>query len=205
MPPAFSAEEKLRISEVLLDSGLRAFTTQGLRKTSIEDLVRPAGIAKSSFYLFFDSKETLYLELMLRQVSQVKSRVIDGALLRGVDTRDSLRLFLRATIDELSTNPLYRRLMTHPEELQAVARRLEPHRMRALADNPVTALSDFVERRRAEGELIDADPAVIVGVLRAVLLLPAHVAELGEHYPAIVDLLIDLVAAGLTSKEDESA
>lgn len=202
MPPAFSAEEKARIGESLLDSGLRAFTTQGLRKTSIEDLVRPAGIAKSSFYLFFDSKEALYLELMLRQVSQVKSRVVDGALLRGVDTRDSLRLFLRAAVEELSTNPLYRRLMTHPEELRAVARRLEPRRMRALADNPVAALSDFVDRRRAEGALLDADPDVIVGVLRAVLLLPAHEEELGEHYQAVVDLLIDLVAAGLTPKEE---
>lgn len=203
MPPAFSAQEKARISELLLDTGLRAFTTQGLRKTSIEDLVRPAGIAKSSFYLFFDSKEALYLELLLRQQKQVKSRVVDGALLRGADARDSLRLFLRATIEELSTNPLYRRLMTRPEELRAVARRLDPHRMSALEDNPVTALDDFVERHRAEGALIDADPAVIVGVLRAVLLLPAHEDELGEHYPAVADLLIDLVAAGLTSKQEE--
>ena len=69
MPPAFSTEERARITRVLMDNGQRLFTTQGLRKTSLDDLVRPAGIAKSSFYSFFDSKEALYLELMMAQVS----------------------------------------------------------------------------------------------------------------------------------------
>ncbi|MQA88196.1 MAG: TetR family transcriptional regulator [Streptosporangiales bacterium] len=207
MPGPFTAEEKARITRLLLDTGFRLFTTQGLRKTSLDDLVRPAGIAKSSFYLFFDSKEALYLELMIGQAAEVKRRVVDQALLRGTDTRDSLRRFLRATVDELATNPLYSRLMTHSEEMEAVTRRLDADRMARLAhnaDNPVTALADFVGQRHAEGALIDADPSVVVGVLRAVLLLPLHVEQLGaDLYPRILDLLIDIVAAGLTSgKED---
>ena len=71
MPTPFSAEERARITERLLETGRRLFTTQGLRKTSLDDLVAPAGIAKSSFYAFFDSKEALYLELMLRQAPEL--------------------------------------------------------------------------------------------------------------------------------------
>ncbi len=88
MPPAFTAEEKARITALLLETGAKLFTGQGLRKTSLEELMAPTGVAKSSFYVFFDSKEALYLELMLRQSGEVKRRVVDSALLSADDPRE---------------------------------------------------------------------------------------------------------------------
>ncbi|MGW0479336.1 TetR/AcrR family transcriptional regulator [Nonomuraea sp. NPDC003214] len=202
MPPAFSAEEKARITAVLLETGQRLFTSQGLRKTSLEELMAPTGVAKSSFYVFFDSKEALYLELMLRQTGEVKRRVIDDGLLGARDTREGLRRFLRATLAELSANPLWRRLMTHPEEMQAVARKLDPARVSAIADNPATALGAYVTARQADGELVAADPAVVIGVLQCVLLVPMFADRLGDPdlQARVLDLLIDLVTAGLTPR-----
>lgn len=204
MPPAFSAEEKARITTLLLESGRALFTTRGLRKTSLEELVAPAQIAKSSFYQFFDSKEALYLELMMGRMAEVKRRVVDEALLGTPDVREGLRRFLRATIAELTTDPLYGRLMTHPEEMAAVARKLDPETVTAAPDNPVTALYEAVTDKHGRGELIDTDPAVIVGVLQAVLLLPMNADRLAspDLYPKILDLLIDIVAAGLTPRRE---
>ncbi|MHA6630628.1 TetR/AcrR family transcriptional regulator [Pseudonocardia sichuanensis] len=203
MPPAFSTAEKARISRLLLETGHQLFTTQGLRKTSLEELVAPAGVAKSTFYLFFDSKESLYLELMLRQTARVTRKVIDEALLSTPDPREGLRRFLRATLDELSTNPLWRRLMTHPEEMQAVARKLDPARVTGMAENPVTALHDHIAARQAKGEIVGDDPAVVIGVLQTVLLVPMNAERLGDpdRHPQILDLLIDIVATGLTPEK----
>lgn len=199
MPAAFSTVERDRITGLLLETGQHLFTTQGLRKTSLDDLVRPAGIAKSSFYTFFDAKESLYLELVVRQLDQIKTRVIDDGLLAGSDLRDGLRRFLHATVAELASNPLYRRLMTHPEEMRAVARRVDAQRLAAVANNPMTALTDYLTHSSAD---LTAEPAVVVGVLQAVLFVPMHAEDLGAAYPQILDLLIDLVAAGLTSKDN---
>ncbi|MEV4088453.1 AAA family ATPase, partial [Nonomuraea fuscirosea] len=44
-----------------------ATTRAGLLPAPLRDLVAGTGIAKSTFYVFFDSKEALYLELMLAQ------------------------------------------------------------------------------------------------------------------------------------------
>ncbi|MFF0869009.1 TetR/AcrR family transcriptional regulator [Nonomuraea sp. NPDC050227] len=199
MPPAFTAEEKARITALLLANGEKLFTGQGLRKTSLEELMAPTGVAKSSFYVFFDSKEALYLELMLRQTGEVRRRVIDGALMSADDPREALRRFLHATVEELSVNPLWRRLMTHPEEMQAVARKLDPERVAAMSGSPAAALTEYVTARRAAGELVDAEPAVIIGVLQCVLLVPMFAERLGDPdlHPRIIDLLIDIVAAGL--------
>lgn len=203
MPPAFSAQERARITDLLLETGYRLFTEQGLRKTSLDELVAPAGMAKSSFYQFFDSKEALYLELMLQEAGSVKQRVIDEALHSTPDTREALRRFLRATLDELDTNPLWRRLTTHPDEMQAVARKLDADRVAAMADNPATALAAYIEDGQRDGELVGTDPAVVVGVLQTVLLVPLYAERLGDpaRYPQIIDLLIDIVTAGLTRQK----
>lgn len=202
MPPAFSTEEKARITQQLLDNGYELFTRQGLRKTSLEELVVSTGMAKSSFYQFFDSKEALYLELMTRKTGAIKKKVIDNALYASDDTRDSLRRFLRATLDEVATNPLWRRLMTHPEEMTSVARKADRQRAAAASDTPATALVDYVTGKHRDGQLIDAPPEVIIGVLRTVLLVPLYADRLGDSatYQKTLDLLIDLVTAGLTSR-----
>ncbi len=111
---------------------------------------------------------------------------------------------MRATIEELTVNPLWRRLMTHPEEMQAVARKLPPERVAAMSDSPVAALTEYVAAQRAQGELVAAEPAVIIGVLRCVLLVPMFAERLGDPalYPKILDLLIDIVTSGLARHED---
>ncbi|GAB3707003.1 TetR/AcrR family transcriptional regulator [Nocardiopsis oceani] len=203
MPPTFTPKERERVTGLLLETGLRLFTTQGLRKTSLAELVAPAGIAKSSFYVFFDSKEALYLTLMERRTGKVRKRVIDDALLSTPDTREALRRFLHATVAELSTDPLYRRLATHPEEMAAVAWKVSADPHSAGPDSPLTELHAFITARQAEGELVGADPAAIVGAIQSVLLLPMNTEHLAspEHYPQTLDLVIDLVASGLTATE----
>jgi len=204
MPPAFSPQEKARITDLLLGSGEALFTTRGLRKTSLEELVAPAGIAKSSFYVFFGSKEALYLELMLRRMADVRRRVIDEALTSTDDTEEALRRFLRATLGVLDTDPLYRRLMTHPEEMDAVLRKADPARLDGFSDNPVHALNAFVTAGLEDGQLAPAPPAAVVGVLQAVMLLPMNADRLASpgSYQQTLDLLIDIIARGLTARRE---
>lgn len=204
MPRGFTAEERARITRALLDAGRDLFTDRGLRKTSLDELVAPAGIVKSTFYQFFDSKESLYLRLMLDEAGAVKAQVVDRALLSTDDTREALRRFLHATVDVLENNPLWRRLVTDPEELASVAARLDPEQVAALgADDPSAALVDYVADRQRRGELVGDDPAVVVGALQSVLLLPLNTQHLGDTYRQSLDLLVDLVATGLTTTEGD--
>ncbi|WP_339821966.1 TetR/AcrR family transcriptional regulator [Paenibacillus sp. FSL R7-0216] len=62
--PRFSEKEKKRIKEKLLTEGERLFTTYGMKKVTIDDLVEATGIAKASFYTFYESKEYLYLDIV---------------------------------------------------------------------------------------------------------------------------------------------
>jgi hypothetical protein len=70
--------------------------------------------------------------------------------------------------------------------------------------NPAAALTEFLAREQKAGRLIDAEPAVLIRVLRAVLVLPMHTEEPGDdHFPQILDLVIELAAGGLTTKGNQ--
>jgi AcrR family transcriptional regulator len=63
MPRGFSEQERSIIREKLLLAGQELLARHGVRKTSVDELVRAVGISKGAFYAFFDSKETLFLTL----------------------------------------------------------------------------------------------------------------------------------------------
>jgi AcrR family transcriptional regulator len=205
MARAFSDEEKAHIRQRLLEIGRDLFVRQGLKKTSIEDLTRPAGIAKSSFYLFFDSKEALYLELMMQDASGVEERVM-GASFHSTDTmREGIARFLHAVVHEIETNQLTRRFVTQPEELELLARQFSPEQLAAKRQSSLALLLPFIRQGQARGEVIDGDPEIIAGAIRSITLLVLHKDDIGqEAFPAVMDLLIDLIARGVTSTETQA-
>lgn len=63
MPQAFTDQQMTEIREKLFQSACRKAVETGVRKTSLESLSQDAGISKSTFYKFFESKEILFLKV----------------------------------------------------------------------------------------------------------------------------------------------
>jgi AcrR family transcriptional regulator len=181
-------------------AGREQFARQGLKKTSIEDLTRPAGIAKSSFYGFFGSKEELYMELLMEERGRLRGEI--SAVSLAGNGRDAVERFLRAVVREFETNPLTRRLATHPEEWQAVTRRVPPEVMKANVEDSTDAVSYFIRAGQEAGVVSDGDPEILAGVIRSVVVLTIHKDDIGrEIYPAVLEKMIQLVATGLSREE----
>ncbi len=197
--PSFGAQERVRIETELRRTAARLFAAQGLRKTTLDELVASAGIVKSSFYAFFDSKESLYLDLMLGQIDDVRAR-LPALSTPGTNPAGDLRALLRQIVDVLETDPLYRRLISNPDDMARVASKLGHERAAEVHHRLVAPLLDLIERGQHHGGLVAADARVVLGVLQAVLLVPVHAAEFGQQlYRLVLDLLIDSVVTGLTS------
>jgi AcrR family transcriptional regulator len=193
----FDSAERQRITHVLLESGEVLFATQGLRKTSLAELVAPAGIATSSFYSFFPAKEALYLELMVRRAPAI-GRQLEQALEKR-PVRSALVALMRTTARILEDDPLYRRLLTHPDELAAVGRRLGPEQLQRIEPHLLRPLTEFIKRAQRAGELVHAPPLVVVSVLRTVGLVVMNRADYGEAYRQVLDLTIESLATGLVT------
>ena len=94
MPPIFSEIDKVKIRKRLLEIGLSVIKTKGFKKMSIDEVVKECGIAKGTFYHFFESKETYVSALIEEQEKVWKEQMISGVKSYGKLTLEqAVRIF----------------------------------------------------------------------------------------------------------------
>ena len=79
MARSFTEREKENIRKKLQDFCKQSWTQYGYKKTSVDELCKQAGISKGAFYLFFESKEALFCEVLCsvqEQICNAASEVI---------------------------------------------------------------------------------------------------------------------------------
>ncbi len=98
MPRAFSKQEKEQIRQRLLGAGQKQFTTYGLKKTNVQELAAAAGISKGAFYLFYESKEALLMDLMEQAEASYRQQVLAAVDSPGPSARERLYSILRTAV-----------------------------------------------------------------------------------------------------------
>ncbi len=199
MPRAFTAVEKETIRERLLQAGRDCFTRYGLKKTTIEDLTGPAGIAKASFYLFFDSKEALYVQIMFDEMPAMMRRLAEASYETTDDAREALVLLMTATVHEIETNPFSKVALDNPDELLRMAQALDFDEILERAHALFVPLAEWFMEKQAAGEIIAGDPQELIYALGMIKLLPINRDRIPEPlYERMYELMPQVIADGLT-------
>lgn len=74
-----SQEKKLKKEKKLLESAFELFMTKGINNTAINDIVKKAGVAKGTFYLYFKDKYDIIDLIILRKSSMILKEGIQKA------------------------------------------------------------------------------------------------------------------------------
>lgn len=106
-------EENKQLKQTnLMDTAFHLFTSQGLTKTSISDIVERAGVAKGTFYLYFKDKYDLHEKLVVHKVEQIFRHAMEHS---GYETLEGREDKLLAIVDDilfqLQGNPILLRFL----------------------------------------------------------------------------------------------
>src|SRR5258708_12818157 len=74
MPKTSAAAKEARRTQIL-DAAVRCFAQTGYYATTIEDVVRETGLSRGALYLYFPSKEALYLAISDRCNSAMQAPI----------------------------------------------------------------------------------------------------------------------------------
>jgi len=100
-------ENKLLKKNNLMDTAFQLFTSQGLAKTSISDIVERAGVAKGTFYLYFKDKYDLHEKLVIHQSEQLFQHALEQSGYQNAETSaDKLIAIIDDILYQLQKNPL---------------------------------------------------------------------------------------------------
>ena len=199
MPKTFTEKEKEIIRNTLIQKGRDLFSVYGLKKTSITELTKSAGIAQGTFYNFFDSKEELYFEIL--EIEESKSeQFLDEILKSSHSSKEAIKKIIKGTFELFETNPLIRRIYDSGD-YELLVRKLPPEKLEDHQKEDTTRVLNLIMHMQQKNELIETRPEVIAGLLRAIIMLYFHQDEIGrEVYPEVIDLLADVVADGLVKE-----
>ncbi|MCK4682903.1 TetR/AcrR family transcriptional regulator [Candidatus Bipolaricaulota bacterium] len=199
MPRAFTEVEKEKIRERLFAAGRSCFTRYGLKKTTIDDLVKAVGIAKSSYYLFFESKESLYVELMMAEMPAMMERLIDVSFAATDDTREALVLLIKRIVTEIETNEFARIMLDNPSELKQLAASIDFDDILQRSVAFYAPLIEKIVEAQEHGGIVPGDPQQIMYSLGLIKLIPLNRDRLPDTlYQEMLDFIPQVLADGLT-------
>jgi AcrR family transcriptional regulator len=194
MPKAFTEHEKELIGKRLLEQGYKLFSTYGLKKTSIEELALAAGISKGAFYLFYESKEALFMNVAELAEQHFRQEILAMVDLPGLSPRARLFAILKKASGLLKTIPPLQFLTG--SDYDVLFRRVPAETFKEHLANDRVFLEEFIARCQNAGMFIQATPEEIIGLLYPFVLTILHEDDYGAlRLNGGIDVFLELIAA----------
>ena len=196
MPRIFKEADKAIIREKLVIEGKKLLQRYGLRKTSVDELARSAGIAKGTFYHFFESKEDLCFAIFDREEEKL-AEDLRQLLVRDPDPARTIKKVIDWSLDVISGDLLLVRLR-ESGEYELLARGVSPEKLAAHLAHDVGTATLLKQALLDKGARIEIRDDVLAGVLRAVVLLALQNKIIGDDvYSRVMELMVAWITDGL--------
>lgn len=194
MPKGFTEHEKDVIRERLIAVGDRLFSAHGLQKTRIGEITAAAKISTGAFYLFYASKEALFLDVLEQAESRFRRDILSAVDLPGPSPRARLVTVLQQAFTLLQTIPVLRVFTNSDYDL--LVRRVPSGRLNTHLAGDQLFFAELITRCQAAGIPIQVPPEAISNLLYPLVLAAFQTDAFGAHTLSDgIDALLELVAA----------
>jgi AcrR family transcriptional regulator len=170
------------------------FAARGVAATSVDNIVKAAGVAKGTFYLYFSTKDDAVTAVAERMVIGVGDRIEALANTPVLSPVDRL-LALGETMQEVGRELYERDLVEvfHRPENRAVHDRISEHIVTRLTPSLTTIITDGI----AAGLFDPQDPRLAAAFVLASFTSLHHVVSHPDELPVAIAQLDRFILRGL--------
>ncbi len=171
----------------ILNAAREVFAKRGYAQTTVDDIVAQAGVARGTFYLYFDDKRAAFAELVDRFAAQLSSKIVrittdDPERPVAEQVRDNIRAIIGVCLAErVMTKILFTDAPGVDHEFQS--------RIVSFYDTVMQLLIESLKDGQALGIVADGEPRVMaylsLGALKE-LLYQAVTLGLSEESAAVL-------------------
>lgn len=176
MPKTFSNSERDYIKRRLIEEAKECLSLYGMRKTTVDELVKRVKIPKGTFYLFYESKELLFFDVFCILHDEFQEKIVAeiSVLKDGMDAGKLSDIFFRLykTLD----GSYLLKLITSGE-MELLFRKLTPELSKLHAEKDdfrVEELVSLVPNMKAD------NIRIFSAALRGIFISLLHKQEVGE-------------------------
>jgi AcrR family transcriptional regulator len=165
---------KIQKKEAFLDAAEKLFAEKGFENTSIDEVVKHAGLTKRTLYQYFQSKEDLFYAVALKGARLLSEASFD-ALERGENARDKIRLVNLVHLSFYKEHPdLFQILNYLPANRQNIEASPHYQEIKLIDAAQMKALGSLAAAAASDGSInpnLDMKKAVFFGFFSAFSLL----------------------------------
>jgi AcrR family transcriptional regulator len=179
--------------ELILNAGLRLFSHQSYQNVTMEQVASLAGVGKGTLYLYYPSKEALYLGI-LRDGLDRTFGAYDSMLRSTEDVRDRLRKILFVALryyDE--QRDLLRLLVTHEPHLAEQRRAL----IKASRERMIQIIISLIGQGISEGLFRPVNPRLAAIAIQGAVSAISLYYKVPESGTSITEQLDKLITHGI--------
>ncbi|NLI22108.1 MAG: TetR/AcrR family transcriptional regulator [Clostridiales bacterium] len=182
----FTEKERNEIIKALREAAGRRAATVGMRKTTVDELALEAGISKGAFYLFYPSKEHLFVDVLEQWYQSILDKanaaLHDGAALPPAQR--TARMF-KAAWRAMREQQMIRFCQT---ELPLLIRKLPETVMRERFQSAQDFIVGLVERA---GVRFSIPKEQVTAAFMILFFSTLTATEVGFYFDNALDVLID--------------
>ncbi|MFX0095654.1 MAG: TetR/AcrR family transcriptional regulator [Candidatus Hodarchaeota archaeon] len=193
MSKTFSDEEIRIIKAQLIEKGIELFGKQGIRRTSIDELIKGVGIAKGTFYKFYDSKEHLFMDVLQKievDLSQELTKVMNQ---ENKPFKELFKLFFKFQFDIAESHPIIQ-ILLQEGEMSQLYRKVSVEALMKSRGFQNNFLLKFIREGQEKRLLINKDSKILLALFQAVIMMCNYRDYIGESYHQMIELLIEILA-----------
>ena len=182
----FTPEQRDAIRARLMESARVHAIEPGFKKTSLDMLTSDAGISKSSFYKFFDSKEALFLEVSAQWEKEILTAAF-AALEENTNGSDKQRAaaMVFAAFKSIHSLGIIRFLCEDLPEVMAILPEAEARHHYLSSAQGIFAMLHKAQIHFA------APDEVVLAAIQIMYLSILHINEIGKaFFPALSALVV---------------
>jgi len=149
------------------------FGSRGYRNTCVEDIIRRAGVARATFYHYFDNKHACFVELVARLLERIRQEVL-GPISRPIEDAEDIYEVVHAAF--INTFNIFLEdnafISTYIRELLGLDAEIDGMVL-SFQDDATRAVEEFLSRCESGGFIRNINKRVAAATLAGA---PQHLA-----------------------------
>lgn len=190
----------------ILDAARDVFAKRGYAQTTVDDIVAQAGVARGTFYLYFDDKRAAFAELVDRFAAQLSTKIVrittdDPERPVADQVRENIRAIVGVCLSErMMTKILFTDAHGVDHEFQS--------RIVAFYDTVMQLLIESLKDGQSLGIVADGEPRVMaylsLGALKELLYQAVTLGLSEESADVLTQQMYSFLSEGYLRAGDES-
>lgn len=174
------------------------FSAKGFKDTNVTDVTEMAGIAAGTFYLYYPSKEHLFMEIYLDENDKLKHAIMENVDTEG-EPLQVIQQLMQQNMAGMAANPILREWY-NKDVFRKIEEKYREKSGLERVDFLYASFLEIIRKWQVQGKMrADIAAEMIMALFSAVIVIDLHKDEIGfQYFPQIQMHLTDFIMQGLT-------